>query len=385
MKQKLMDFLADAHYDTAALEAEFKLEERMKRIPQNPVYHGEGDVWNHTKRVLEEIKKLPEWDFLDKEEKGILSMAAFFHDIGKVRCTKEEDGQVISPKHAVTGAKMFRELCYKEYEAVFEISFQEREEIAWLIRYHGLPCLFMEKEPVDVFLMRARECVRFPLLYLLAKADILGRICGDSEQMLSSVDYFKEYCRELNCYEKKPAFANAYTRLRFYQGARVWQRDCLYDETEFPVYLMSGLPLAGKDTFIEEHLSELPVISLDEIREEWGIGPEDGSAAVAAEARERAKAYLRKKQPFVWNATNIIIDTRRKLCSLFEGYGARVTILYIEAPYEQLLQRNKIRARRVPVPVIDRMIGKMDMPDPAESYCVRYMADGIRMEKEWTI
>lgn len=380
MKQRLFDFLAQNQYETAALEEEFKLAEIMMEVPQNPVYHGEGNVWNHTKRVLEEIKKLPQWKMLDEDEKGILSMAAFFHDIGKIKCTKEEDGRIVSPKHAVTGAKMFRQLCYREYASRFEISFQEREEIAWLIRFHGLPSLFMEKEPVDVHLLRARECVRFPLLYLLGKGDILGRVCEDSGQKLLTVEYFKEYCRELDCYERKPVFANEYTRLRFYQGARVWQKDCLYDETEFPVYLMSGLPLAGKDTFIREYLKDIPVISLDDIREEWGIGPEGGSGAVAAEARERAKVYLRKKQPFVWDATNIVSDTRRKLYSLCEGYGARVTVFYIEAPYEQLLKRNQIRKRSVPVPVIDRMIGKMDMVEPSECYSVKYLADGAAWE-----
>lgn len=380
MKQRLFDFLAQNQYETAAFEEEFKLAEIMMEVPQNPVYHGEGNVWNHTKRVLEEIKKLPQWKMLDEDEKGILSMAAFFHDIGKIKCTKEEDGRIVSPKHAVTGAKMFRQLCYREYASRFEISFQEREEIAWLIRFHGLPSLFMEKEPVDVHLLRARECVRFPLLYLLGKGDILGRVCEDSGQNLLTVEYFKEYCRELDCYERKPVFANEYTRLRFYQGARVWQKDCLYDETEFPVYLMSGLPLAGKDTFIREYLKDIPVISLDDIREEWGIGPEDGSGAVAAEARERAKVYLRKKQPFVWDATNIVSDTRRKLYSLCEGYGARVTVFYIEVPYEQLLKRNQIRKRSVPVPVIDRMIGKMDMVEPSECYSVKYLADGAAWE-----
>ncbi|MBS6643850.1 MAG: AAA family ATPase [Clostridiaceae bacterium] len=380
MKQRLFDFLAQNQYETAAFEEEFKLAEIMMEVPQNPVYHGEGNVWNHTQRVLEEIKKLPQWKMLDEDEKGILSMAAFFHDIGKIKCTKEEDGRIVSPKHAVTGAKMFRQLCYREYASRFEISFQEREEIAWLIRFHGLPSLFMEKEPVDVHLLRARECVRFPLLYLLGKGDILGRVCEDSGQKLLTVEYFKEYCRELDCYERKPVFANEYTRLRFYQGARVWQKDCLYDETEFPVYLMSGLPLAGKDTFIREYLKDIPVISLDDIREEWGIGPEGGSGAVAAEARERAKVYLRKKQPFVWDATNIVSDTRRKLYSLCEGYGARVTVFYIEAPYEQLLKRNQIRKRSVPVPVIDRMIGKMDMVEPSECYSVKYLADGAAWE-----
>ena len=42
MKQKLMGFLADVHYDTAALEAEFKLDSSEPCLPR-----GGGCVESH--------------------------------------------------------------------------------------------------------------------------------------------------------------------------------------------------------------------------------------------------------------------------------------------------------------------------------------------------
>ncbi len=80
-----------------------------------------------------------------------------------------------------------------------------------------------------------------------------------------------------------------------------------YDSPVFEVILMSGLPGAGKDSFIRKHFTDLPVISLDDIREEWKVAADDRTAngRVIQEAKERAKILLRRSQGFVWNATNI--------------------------------------------------------------------------------
>ena len=68
---------------------------------------------------------------------------------------------------------------------------------------------------------------------------------------------------------------------------------------------MSGLPGAGKDTWIARHAPDLPVISLDMIRRELKVTPADDQGAVAALAKSRARELLRRQQSFIWNATNI--------------------------------------------------------------------------------
>ncbi|MEZ3445831.1 MAG: AAA family ATPase [Lachnospiraceae bacterium] len=67
----------------------------------------------------------------------------------------------------------------------------------------------------------------------------------------------------------------------------------------------------------------------------------------------------------------MIQETRLRLVSLFAGYGARVHILYLETPYEELLDRNQKRARYIPEPVLEDMIRKLKLPAPWEAYSVK--------------
>ena len=137
--------------------------------------------------------------------------------------------------------------------------------------------------------------------------------------------------------------------------------------------MMAGLPLAGKDSWIEENGDGMPVISLDDIRKELGISPKSGSGKVANLAIERARKLLRRKEPFIWNATNLLRETRQRLVRLFDGYGARVQIVYLEVPYKEIQERNQIRRRQIPGDVLEKMINKLEIPEPWEGYQVKYL------------
>ena len=69
---------------------------------------------------------------------------------------------------------------------------------------------------------------------------------------------------------------------------------------------------------------------------------------VANLAREQAKDYLRKHQPFVRNTTNITTQMRESLVSLFETYHAHVRIVYLETDWQELFNRNRSRIAVVP-------------------------------------
>lgn len=127
-----------------------------------------------------------------------------------------------------------------------------------------------------------------------------------------------------------------------------------------------GGPLAGKDTYIKENFKNINVISLDDIREELNISSKRNSGKVAAIAISRAKQLLRRKESFIWNATNLRRENRQKLIRLCTAYGAKLKFIYLEVPYRELLSRNKMRSRYVPVEVINKMIRKMDMLEGEE-------------------
>lgn len=363
--------LAVSHPELLALEG----------VPQDPEYHGEGDVWRHTEMVCAELTKLPMWQALPEEEKALLFLAAAFHDIGKPACTKQEDGKWVSPKHTIVGEKIFRRTAYQEAER-FGLTFSQRELVAKLIRYHGLPLWFWSKSHPDVDLCKAAESIPMRLLYLLSKADTLGRKSALPDELSDQVELFGEYAKELGIWEQPCTFANPYTRFQFYQKEDLWKDAQLYDDTTFDVVMMSGLPLSGKDTWIARELEKLPldgrppVISLDDLREKMGIPPTKASGKVVQEALELARGYLRQERPFIWNATNLIQETREKLVRLFAGYGARVHILYLEVPYQELLRRNRTRARHIPEPVLEDMIRKLEVPAPWEAYKVTKEPNG---------
>jgi predicted kinase len=130
---------------------------------------------------------------------------------------------------------------------------------------------------------------------------------------------------------------------------------------------MSGLPGAGKDTWIREHKPDWPVISLDSIRREYRISPEEDQGHVIQTAKERARVLLRAQQSFIWNATNVSRMLRQQLIDLFLSYRAKVHIVYIDAPLSTILQRNRQRKEQVPEHVIYKLLGKLDIPDVTEA------------------
>ena len=109
------------------------------------------------------------------------------------------------------------------------------------------------------------------------------------------------------------------------------------------------------------------MISLDDIRKVNKISPTAPQGKVANIARDQAKEYLRQHQSFVWNATNITVQMRESLISLFETYHAHVRIVYLETDWQTLLERNRSREDAVPQSVIEEMIGKMTLPEACEA------------------
>lgn len=69
-------------------------------VPQNPVFHPEGDVWNHTMRVLDEAALLRDGA---RYPEGFM-FAALCHDFGKPLVTETgADGRIHSYNHEVEG------------------------------------------------------------------------------------------------------------------------------------------------------------------------------------------------------------------------------------------------------------------------------------------
>lgn len=352
---------------------------RMEQTPQNLRWHGEGSVLAHTKLVCGEMVELDAFRKADEETRQILYLAAAFHDIGKIRTTRMDGGEWTSPGHARVGAEMARQILWQERGLCGTPEKQRiRETVCNLIRCHAVPPRAIE-DPDGVLTLRriAANGELVPgfsirLLCILSEVDARGRVCAEKEDMPERVRLCRELAKEAGCYDGPYPFPSAYTAYGYLSGRNVSPEFPLYDDTWGEVILMSGLPGTGKDTWIEEHYPDLPMISLDGIRKEQGISPAENQSKVVDAARQRAKEYLRMKQPFIWNATNFSPMVRKKQIDLFTAYHASVRIVYLETAWEEQLHRNQSRPGAVPEQAIFEMMEKIIPPERQEAHQVEW-------------
>lgn len=368
---KMTENLDAAHWSD--LEKQFSFVAEMAAVPQDPRWHAEGDVGTHTRMVLAALEGLPEFAALDAQAQQVLRAAALLHDVEKRSTTIiHPDGRIESPGHARKGEPSSRWILYHDLPAPFAL----REEIAHLVRRHGLPLWAMEKpNPRRAVIMASLEC-NTHLLYLLARADVLGRICDDQQELLERCEFFRELCIEAGCYGKPYPFADGHSRFTWGREETQWEGQQRFDETHSEVIMLCGLPGAGKDTWIRKNVDkDVPVISLDALRDELDLVAGDASdtGKVLSAAREQCKVYLRKKQPFVWNSTNIVSPLRNQLVNLLTEYNARVRIVYLEVPWLTLTEQNRNREARVPANVMMRFARKLDPPGIWEAQKVEYV------------
>jgi predicted kinase len=362
--------------DWEALDRRFDWIRAMRDCPQDSAYHGEGDVWVHTRMVCEALAGMEAWRSLPVGEREILFAAALLHDVAKPSCTRAEDGRIRSPGHSRRGAIDARRILWD-----LNAEFAAREAVSGLVRYHQVPFHLIHRTDAQRQAFLTSQTVRCDLLAMLAKADNLGRQCSDRNSILEHVALFEEYCRERECLIAPRQFPSARSRFLFFRTDGRDPNYLAYDDTRCEVTLMSGLPGSGKDTWIAEHLSGVPAVSLDAIRETLGAEPTGNQGAVLQAAREQARTLLRDSRDFVWNATNLTPDVRRQLIDLFTDYGARVRIVYVEAGVGRLFQQNRNREAAVPEDALQRMMERWEVPDVTEADEVEWWVDGERMSR----
>lgn len=332
---------------------------------QDPVHHAEGNVGIHTEMVLRELCALESYKTLSDNERFIVFVSALLHDVAKPSTTRREpDGRVIAPGHSRRGAIDARILLWQA-----GVSFELREHICAIIENHQIPFFLIEDPRYRSRVAMLSQRLRCDLLAIVTEADGRGRICADKATILDNIELFREAAREEGCLDRPFAYPSAHTR--FVQATDPYGRLHeveAYDDRTFSVWMTSGLPGSGKDSAVRELFPDLPVVSLDDIRREMRISPQDNQGAVVQEAQARARALLRRKQPFVWNATHLSRQTRERALNLINAYGAHSRILYMEAAPGLLRSRNREREHAVPDAVIDNMLLKWEPPSSYEAH-----------------
>jgi putative nucleotidyltransferase with HDIG domain len=357
--------------DWISLRGQFDWVRDMEVVPQDPVHHAEGNVAIHTRMVINALEQLEGYKNLPVQEQEILWTAALLHDVEKRSTTVHEpDGSITAKGHSKKGAVTARQILYTELQAPFAI----REQIVQLVRFHGTPIWAIERREPARTVIETALMVNTQWLSLLARADALGRICNDQQDLLYRVDLFEALCQEHDCWGKPKTFKTPNAQFHYFNKQESSPDFVPYDDFGATVIMLCGLPGSGKDTYVRQHYKDWPVINLDEIRRAHKISPTDksGNGTVVQLAKEQAREHLRKKRSFVWNATNITRQMRSQLIDLFITYRAYVKIVYVEVPYYKLHVQNKAREAVVPKNAVDKLVAKLEVPAPWEAHEVSY-------------
>jgi predicted kinase len=345
----------------------------MAGCAQDAGWHAEGDVWTHTKMVCAQLPRLQAWSELDDHERTVLLFTALFHDAGKPLTSQVDPvtGRITSPKHAIKGDSLARSVLRD-----LGCDFSTREQVARLVRFHGRPAFLLEKPEPTHEVVSLSWLVSNRLLYLFALADTRGRTTAEMGRPEEDVHLWRLVAEECGCLDGPYPFANDHARFLFYRQERPNPHCVPYESHRSTVTMMSGLPGSGKDAWLAAHRTDLPVVSLDDVRDDLQVDATDDQGCVIQAARERCRELLRSGRSFAFNATNILKQTRRRWIDLFAGYHARIEVVYIEPPLPVILDRNRRRERPVPEKIIRGLANRCEPPTWTEAHGLTIVGEG---------
>ena len=143
--------------------------EALIDIPQNPLHHPEGDVWNHTMMVLDEAAKLRS----QAKYPFPFMLSALYHDIGKPSTLSLDEKGYHNYEHHTIGAEMIYNIPYIKENFLLKymnnMISKHMEPNANLKRY------YKNENHINTFCKMFDSSICPEDLILLGKADYLGR------------------------------------------------------------------------------------------------------------------------------------------------------------------------------------------------------------------
>ncbi|MFN2511780.1 MAG: CCA tRNA nucleotidyltransferase [Pyrinomonadaceae bacterium] len=180
----------------------------LEGVPQDPEWHPEGDVFVHTKLVVDGARDSIE--DLTYGKQVTVMLAALAHDFGKPATTEFLEGRYRSRGHEEAGVGP-TESFLNRLNIHTLAGYDVRAQVIALVREHLKPGEFYKKrEEVGdgAFRRLARKC-ELDLLYRVAKADSLGRnapwVPREKWYDSAAQEWFIERAKELEVEQQPPA------------------------------------------------------------------------------------------------------------------------------------------------------------------------------------
>ena len=178
----------------------------LLRLPQEPEWHPEGDVFTHTLHCIDALAGHPDWSGFGSDTKATLMLATLCHDLGKARRTRyvEFKGALrwTSPGHDQESGWLSDSLMTRigAPDAL-------KEKVKALVVNHHFLSSFIDSQPSDASLKRLSTRIQPATtneLYYVMWADHNGRPPLLSEKQEKRLVYFKKRIRELAVEDEAP-------------------------------------------------------------------------------------------------------------------------------------------------------------------------------------
>ena len=185
--------------------------DEMRATPQNPRYHGEGNVYNHTLLVLQQYESHVDDYDLSPAERAVLYWAAILHDIGKPRVTYWTGERWSAHGHERAGLSLARDILLGQPE----LTPTQRRSVLDLVSWHHIPLRWGLQGRKASAYKRLATRLDLRLLGIFAFFDLSGRLCVDKGEVLNLVHLFNHetvprIARELGTFAHlQAAFAQA--------------------------------------------------------------------------------------------------------------------------------------------------------------------------------
>lgn len=173
--------------ETGLLEPLLPEVARMKGVEQPPQFHPEGDVWIHTRLMLEGLQK---------DCSSTLAWGVLLHDVGKPPTfapPSGPEGRIRFDGHVEVGTRMAEEICRK-----YRFSNDDTQQICALVANH--------LRFKDVPRMRASTLKRFVRLPRFEEHLELHRLdCSSSHGLLDNYEFVRKFLSETPPEQVRPA------------------------------------------------------------------------------------------------------------------------------------------------------------------------------------